>query len=497
MKTLSRRAFIKTTAVAAVGASLSVRSWARVIGANDKVRVAVVGLNGRGQTHLEYLSAIPDARVVAICDADTAVLARTIKKVGPDVRVFTDIRELLASPDIDAITVATPNHWHSLMGIWACQAGKDAYVEKPVSHNVWEGRQLLTAAAKYGRVVVGGMQIRSGDGMVEAVEWVRAGNLGKIKLARGLCYKRRPSIGLTVGPQPVPDTVNYNLWCGPSPLAPLRRKKLHYDWHWQWPTGSGDIGNQGVHQVDVARWFLGESGFPRHVLSVGGRLGYKDDGETPNTQAIWYDYASAPMIFEVRGLPKKAGDTTAAPAGLGGAEAAAAMANSMDRYRGIDIGNVIDCEGGSLLTDGYFAAKAVDRDGKVIREFKGEDRNMANFISVVRSRKMSELRAPITEAHVSSALCHLGNISHRVGHTAKIGEIQDAVRESPPLAETVDRVREHLAANKIDLEITPLTLGAPLAIDVAAEKFTGAMSDRANPLLTREYRAPFVVPRLA
>lgn len=497
MKTFSRRAFLKTTAIAAAGASLSVRSWGRVLGANDQVRVAVVGLNGRGKTHLEYLRAIPDARVVAICDADTAVLAHAIKSVGPDVRVFTDIRELLDSPDIDAITVATPNHWHSLMGIWACQAGKDAYVEKPISHNVWEGRQLLAAAAKYGRVVQGGMQIRSGDGMVEAVEWIRAGNLGKIKLARGFCYKRRQSIGLTVGPQQAPDTVNYNLWCGPSPLAPLRRKSLHYDWHWQWPTGSGDIGNQGVHQLDVARWFLGEAGFPRNVVSVGGRLGYKDDGETPNTQVTWYDYASAPLVFEVRGLPKKAGEPTSAPAGLTGAEAAGAMANTMDRFRGIDIGNVIECEGGALLTDGYFEAHAVDRDGKVVRKFKGEDRNMANFIAVVKSRKIADLRAPVSEAHPSSALCHLGNISHRIGKTAAMGEIQDAVRSDAGLSETVDRVREHIAANRIDLEVTPLTLGAALPIDAAAEKFTGPLAEKANPLLTREYRAPFVVPKLA
>lgn len=497
MKHLTRRSFIRNSALAAAGVALSARSWGRIVGANDDIRVAVVGLNGRGQSHLESLAKVRGVRLVAVCDVDTAVLAKNIAKLGSSVKTYTDIRELLASPDIDAITVATPNHWHSLMGIWACQAGKDVYVEKPVSHNVWEGRQLVAAAAKYGRVVQAGMQIRSGDGLVEAVNWVRAGNLGKITVARGFCYKRRQSIGLTTGPQHVPDTVNYNLWCGPSPLAPLRRKNLHYDWHWQWPTGNGDVGNQGVHQMDVARWFLGESGLPRFTLSVGGRFGYKDDGETPNTQIIFHDYATAPLIFEVRGLPAKPGSAVAVPAGLTGAEAAGAMAAVMDRYRGVDIGNVIDCEGGSVITDGYFVAKAFDRDGKLLKEFKGEDRHMANFIDVIRSRKTGDLRAPIGEAHVSGALCHLGNISYEVGRTTSPEGLNEAVKGNPTLSEVCGRVSEHLKVNAIDLATTPLTLGAPLTVDPAAERFTGDGSSAANALLRPEYRAPFVVPQLA
>jgi predicted dehydrogenase len=497
VKQITRRHFIRTSAIAAAGLTLSARSWGRVIGANGDVRVAVVGLNGRGQAHLESLAKIPGVRVVAVCDVDTAVLAKNIQKLGPGVKTHTDLHELLASPDIDAITVATPNHWHSLMGIWACQAGKDVYVEKPVSHNVWEGRQLVAAAAKYQRVAQAGMQIRSGDGLVEAVAWVRAGNLGRITAARGLCYKRRKSIGLTTGPQPVPDTVNYNFWCGPSPLAPLRRKSLHYDWHWQFPTGNGDVGNQGVHQMDVARWFLGESGLPRRTLSVGGRLGYRDDGETPNTLVIFHDYATAPLIFEVRGLPAKPGADPTVAAGLGGAEAAGAMAAVMDHYRGVDIGNVIECEGGSVVTDGYFNAKAFDRAGKLLKEFKGEDRHMDNFIDVVRSRKTAELRGPVSEGHVSSALCHLGNISHRIGHTTTQGEVREKIQGDAALAEACGRMLEHVAVNQVDFAQTPLTLGAPLALDPAAERFTGEGAATANALLTREYRAPFVVPSLA
>ena len=496
MKNLSRRTFLKTSALAAAGLSLAPRSWSRVIGANDDVRVAVVGLNGRGQTHLEYLAAVAGARVVAVCDVDTAVLARTIQKLGTGVRTYTDLRELLAASDIDAITIATPNHWHSLMGIWACQAGKDAYVEKPVSHNIWEGRQLVAAAAKYGRVVQAGMQIRSGEGLREAVDWVRAGHLGKITIARGFCYKRRQSIGLAAGPQPVPATVNYDRWCGPAPLAPVHRRQFHYDWHWQWPTGCGDIGNQGVHQLDVARWFLGEAGLPRGVISVGGRLGYQDDGETPNTQAVCFDYATAPLIFEVRGLPSRPGADPVIPPGTGGAEAAGLMAAVMDRYRGIDIGNVIECEGGAILTDGYFIARAVDHDGKLIREFKGEDRNMRNFIEVVRRRKTAELYAPVGEGHASSALCHLGNISHRVGRTTSPGELRERIAGHSGLAESCGRMFEHLHINQVDLDATPLTLGAALTWEESAQRFTGDGAASANPLLTRDYRAPYVVPAL-
>src|SRR5882672_7927555 len=225
MTHLTRRSFLKTSAIATAGVVLSARSWGQVAGANSDVRVAVAGLNGRGKNHLKSLSEIPGVRIVAICDVDTAVLEKTAKSLPGGVKTYTDILELLASPEIDAITVATPNHWHSLMGIWACQAGKDVYVEKPISHNIWEGRQLVAAAKKYDRVVQAGTQIRSGAGLQEAVAWIQAGNLGKITASRGFCYKRRDSIGKTSGEQPLPTTVNYDIWSGPKPMVPLHRKK--------------------------------------------------------------------------------------------------------------------------------------------------------------------------------------------------------------------------------------------------------------------------------
>ena len=494
MSPISRRTFIKSTAVVAAGATLPARSWGQLLGSNDDLRVAVIGLNGRGRNHLTSLAKITGVRVVALCDVDRAVLDRVKPSVNQgNVKTYTDVRELFAAPDVDAVTIATPNHWHSLAAIWAMQAGKDVYVEKPVSHEIWEGQQLVAAAKKYNRVIQAGMQIRSGEGLREAVEWVQAGHLGKITVARGFCYKRRDSIGTTTGPQPVPETLDYDLWSGPAPLVPPHRNTkngtVHYDWHWFWLYGNGDVGNQGIHQMDVARWFLGERGFPPRSLSIGGRLGYSDDGETPNTQVVIHEYSRAPLIFEVRGLPSKAGLS-----GTGADPRANSDTAGMDRYQGVSIGNVIDCEGGHVITKDYFKATAVDKKGNVVREFRGDDRHMQNFIDVVRSRKTAELYGPIEEGHLSSSLCHLGNISHRLGHATKAAELHDMVKHNAPLNEAYGRMHEHLAANKVNLAKTPLTLGIPLLIDPAAEHFTGPDAARANDMLKREYRAPFVVP---
>jgi predicted dehydrogenase len=516
MTPLTRRTFLKTSAIATAGVAFSARSWGQVTGANSDIRVAVVGVNdkgGRGGAHLNSLAKIPGVRIVAICDVDSGVLERVQKKLaanGTQVKTYVDVRELLTSPDVDAVTIATPNHWHALGAIWACQAGKDVYVEKPVSHNVWEGRQLVAAAKKYNRAVQCGTQIRSGDGLREAVEWVRAGNIGRITASRGFCYKRRDSIGKTEGPQAVPAEVNYDLWSGPAPLTPPRRNSakkgpIHYDWHWFWNYGNGDIGNQGIHQMDVARWFLGETNLPRHTFSIGGRLGYEDDGETPNTQVVIHDYKTAPLIFEVRGLPPMpvagkaaAADSDTPTVAIPGVTPAptAPGANTAGRYRGVTVGNVIDCEGGYVIVPSYTTAFAYDHEGKLLKEFKGSDNHMANFISVVRSRKMADLRGQIEEGHISSALCHVGNISHRLGQIAPAGMIMEKVKGDGLLAEAYGRMVEHLAINGVDLNKTRATVGAPLAINAKKEVFTGQFAAAGNPLLTREYRAPFVVPKV-
>jgi len=416
---------------------------------------------------------MPGVRLAALCDADTEVLEREAKRfrdVGKPMECYTDVRKVMENKDIDAVTTATPNHWHALITVWGCQAGKDVYVEKPISHNIWEGRKMIEAARKYGRIVQVGTGNRSNLALKEAFDWVREGNIGKIKIARGLCYKSRPSIGKVEGPQAIPASVNYDLWCGPAADGPLMRKRLHYDWHWVWPTGNGDLGNQGIHQMDLVRWALGKPGIAPKTISVGGRLGYVDDGETPNTQFVVHDYGDVMLIFEVRGLPDKPGS------------------KEMDKYRGQSVGHVIECEGGYLA-----GTTAYDKDGRELRKFseKGET-HYQNFIRAVRSRKSSDLNADILEGHLSTALCHTGNISYRLGKQAGPGEIREALKADKAATETLGRLEEHLAVNNVNLSTTKATLGAFLRFDPKTERFID--NKKANELLGREYRKPFVVP---
>ena len=487
MNKIPRRQFIRNSLLAAAAfktwplvAQSSVKP--RIIGANDDIRVAVVGFNGRGKNHIEAFSKMKGTRLVALCDVDSAVLGKELKlatDAGQKVEGYTDIRKLLENKDIDVVTFATPHHWHALGAIWTAQAGKDVYVEKPASHDVWEGRKMIEAARKYNRIMQVGAQCRSSVGLQEAIAWLREGHLGKIIRARGLCYKRRDSIGKTTGPQPIPETVNYDLWCGPAPLDPPRRNSkkngsIHYEWHWFWEYGNGDIGNQGIHQMDIARWALGEPEISPRVISVGGRLGYDDDGVTPNTQIAFHDYKAAPLIFEVRGLP------------------AANNSTRMDDYHGAGIGVVVDCEGGSIVIPSYTKAIVRDKDGKEIKTYEAGGDHFANFIQAVRSRRTSDLHADIAEGHISSALCHTGNISYRLGKPLSLEAIRDAAKADRDLAEGLGRMEEHLVANKVDLHQTPLTLGAVLNVNPKTERFTN--NDQANQLLTREYRKPFVVP---
>jgi hypothetical protein len=318
------------------------------------------------------------------------------------------------------------------------------------------------------------MQCRSSVGLQEAIAWLQAGNLGKIIRARGLCYKHRPSIGLAGGEQPVPATVDYDLWCGPAPKHPLMRKRLHYDWHWVWETGNGDVGNQGIHQMDIARWVLGEKEISPRVISIGGRLGYEDDGTTPNTQIIFHDYPAAPLIFEVRGLTHSA------------------SSQKMDNYHGAEIGVVVDCEGGSMVIPSYTKAIIYDKAGKEIKTYEAGGNHFENFLQAIRSRKHTDLRGDILEGHISSALCHTGNISYRLGKSMQPEELRDTVKNNSDLAESLGRMEEHLTANTVDLKKTPLTLGANLKMNPATERFIG--DAKADTLLTREYRSGFAVP---
>ena len=489
MSNFTRRSFMKSTIAAGAGIMLAGPN-SHVRGANNDIRFAVVGTGGQGGGHIGYFNGKEGVNVVALCDADADHVNKRAddleKKTGRKIRRYVDVRELLDDKSIDAISSATPNHWHSLVTIWACQAGKDVYIEKPVSHNVWEGRKMVEAARKYNRIVQTGTQKRSDGGLVEAFKYIKEGKMGAIKWSRGFCYKGRGpgTNGIvygTNGPTSPPASVDYSLWCGPAEMKPLRRKSLHYKWHWMWNTGNGDLGNQGIHEVDLARWALGgDEKLAPTVMSIGGRVGCEgtgDTGETANTHIIYLGYKPAPLIFEVRGLPRKKGD------------------RSMDNFRGTRVGICVQCE------DGYFVGGAgggwaFTNDGEKIQQFRGGGGggHHQNFIDAVRSRKVSDLNADILKGHISSALCHMGNVSHRVGKTASVDEIKKAIADNADMMDSFDRMLEHLKANEVNLEATPLTLGPMLTMNPDTEKFTGEHSDWANMYIKRNYREPFVVP---
>ncbi|MBZ0152576.1 MAG: Gfo/Idh/MocA family oxidoreductase [Planctomycetes bacterium] len=482
--TTTRRSFLRRSSASLLALSGARSLFGQDPAAGPVVRIACVGLNSRGKDHIEGFRRLPGARVVALVDVDSEVLGREVRRFtdrGEKVLAFADVRRVLERDDVDAISIATPNHWHALMGIWACQAGKDVYVEKPVSHDLWEGRQLVRAARKYGRIVQAGTQCRSSQGIAAGIAWVQAQNLGRIELVRGLCYKPRPSIGKTNGPVPVPASVDYDLWCGPAPKLPLRRQNLHYDWHWDFATGNGDLGNQGIHQMDLARWVLGATGLPKRTRSLGGRLGYDDDGNTPNTQVVLHDYDQAPLLFEVRGLPHD----RAAQAGDWG--------KGMDKLHDTRIGVLVHCEGGVLRIPDYTRAIAYDAAGKEIRRFEGSSDHYANFLAAVQSRQVADLHADIEQGHLSSALCHLGNLSQQCGAPATQAAVAAAVAGDAALHEATTRMLTHLAANGVDLDRTPLSLGPWLDVDAAHERVGGDAAARQR----GSYRDGFVVPEIA
>jgi predicted dehydrogenase len=486
---MHRRQFIGTTLGAAAAAGMVWSS--RASAANDvaDIRVAQIGFRGQGSGHINNLG----KHVVALCDVDEEVLdnkARELKeKHNLTVDKYADYRKLLERKDIDAVSIATPNHTHALIAIAATQAGKDVYVEKPVSNNIWEGRQLAAAARKYGRVIQCGTQSRSSQSLKDAAAWVQAGELGPIRYALGTCYKPRPSIGKSDTAFKFPSTIDRDLWIGPAADEAFYRpaknsqggKNPHYDWHWDFNTGAGDLGNQGIHQMDIARWFLGESGLAPQVFSVGARVGYDDAGNTPNTQIVWQGYEKAPLLFEVRGLPRA---ERFQKQGWGG---------NMDRFRGSGVGVIVQCENGYVVVPSYSDAVAYDNQGKVLKEWHGGNGHHDNWLEAVAAHDPKRLNAEVQEGHLSSALCHTGNVSYRLGAKTPTNEIADRLAGNELLAASFDRMLGHLRANGVDVDgDAVLTMGEWLELDPATEKFVG--NEKANELRTRVYRKPFVVP---
>jgi predicted dehydrogenase len=493
MRAIDRRLFLNESALLAATASIlsqeraEGRPEAREAGkAGEKLRVAVVGVGGQGNSHVNGFSGRLGCEVTVICDADSARIKPAMESArarqgGQEPRYVQDVRKVVEDKDIDVISIATPNHWHALIAIWAMQNGKHVYVEKPVSHNVVEGRRIVDFARKHAKVCQTGTQSRSSKGMRDAIAFLHAGKLGKVKLARGLCYKLRGSIGNT-GKGAPPSTLDYNLWCGPASNGPMKRARLHYDWHWVWEYGNGDLGNQGIHEMDKARWGLGKDHLPRSVQSVGGRFGYKDDGETANTQIIDFDYGDCRLVFEVRGLrsespyPGKASPKSVGP---------------KDRYPGY-VGNIWYGEEGYLVCPSYTGGIAYSKDGEVLQKFSGSGDHFGNFIEAVRAGKPSLLNADILEGHLSSAMCHLGNISYRLGEQASYKEKAEWF-EHADAARALESTAKHLASHGVALDEVKWGKGPKLELDTKAERFI--KNDEANKMLVREsYRKGFELP---
>lgn len=419
----NRRKFI-----IAAGSTIIAHAITGKASANDRIRVAVLGVNGRGQDHIAGFQGLPEAEVAVLCDPDRNVVAGRAaefeKKYGKKVETEVDLRKVFERKDIDAVSIATPNHWHALATIWACQAGKDVYVEKPGAHNIYEGRKMVEAAHKYKRIVQHGVQLRSSEALQEAVGLLRKGVIGNVYMARGLVYRWRPSIGKKPS-EPVPAHLDYDLWTGPAQQRPFSQRLVHYNWHWHWDYGNGDVGNQGIHETDMCMWGL-DVGLPERVTAMGDKFLFDDDKETPELMTSLYHYPKQKKMiqFEVRHW-------------------------CTNNEEGVGVGNIFYGSEGYMLVKGYDSYEVYlgqKREKGPAKKAGGN--HYANFIKAVKSRNTSDQNGPVETAHLSSALAHLGNIAYR--------------------------------------------LGRQLQFDPVKEKFI--KDEQANKMITRKYRAPFVVP---
>ncbi len=453
----SRRRFFLGAATAAAAA--------RVWGANDRVNVAIVGLGGRGSNHLSIYSKLPEARVVGLCDVDQAARekaqATLLKNTGEKAKEFEDMRQAFADSEVQAVSIATPNHWHALAAIWAMRAGKDVYGEKPACYNIYEGQKMLEVARSTNRMLQIGSQHRSTPFKMRAMEMLHGGLIGDIYLAKGLCFKRRASIGHQPD-SPTPAGVNWDMFLGPAPMRPFNALRFKYNWHWFWDTGNGDIGNQGVHEIGIARWGLKDPQWPDAAYAQGGKYAYQDDQETPNTLLASYKYGPQELVFEVRGLLTGAEGTPVARKAVAPAAGATAPPTSApiktvpSKGAPLDVmvGNLFyGSEGWAAMSDQGFQAFKGESNELVADERPehgaGSDAtslHMQNFLAACRSRNYKDLHDEIGNAYLSAGLCHLANISYRTGRR---------------------------------LTLTP---GPKFANDPEADK-----------LLTRNYREPYVV----
>ncbi|MEI6235986.1 MAG: Gfo/Idh/MocA family oxidoreductase [Planctomycetota bacterium] len=435
----------------------------------DVIRMAFAGVRGRGSDLMKEWAKMKDVQIVAIADPDENVLGKAMKVAadagGQKPAYEKDIRKILDDKSIDAVVVATPNHWHSLASIWALQAGKHVYCEKPISHNYWEGARLVEAAKKYNRVCVTGTQRRSSAAIASAIAYMQAGKLGRVKVGRGIYYGKRASIGKKPDAA-VPVGVDYNLWQGPAAEHAFNPNRFHYEWHWNWEYGGGDLANNGVHYLDVIRWGLNKNELPKRSLSLGGRYLFNDDGVTPNTQLAWYDYGDCQMMCEIRNFVS-------------------------EPYRVEKPGVIFECENGYLVADGTTHA-AFDLKWNKIETFTGGSDHYRRFIDACKKGSLDTPENHISQGHLTTAVCHIGNISYRTAEERPFDGAESLFKDNPTLAEAYGRLTEHLTKSNVDLKTEKIRIGKALEFDAKTETFPG--DAKATALLRREYRAPFSVP---
>ena len=484
MNKVSRRRFLKTAAATSVVFPLftigGTKSSGRVLGANEAIRVGVAGIHGQGNAHIDQYLGLQDVQVTYLIDPDRSLFESRSQKIrdrgGNQPTCVQDIRQALEDKNLDAVSIAAPNHWHSLLAIWACQAGKDVYVEKPLSHNITEGRRCVEAARRYKRIVQHGTQQRSSESRAGEIAAVQSGKYGKLLVSKGYCCKPRWSIGRKEAGPP-PANLDFNLWLGPAADQPYHGNLVHYNWHWFWDFGNGDIGNQGIHEVDVARWAIPGATLPAKVWSLGGRFADRDQGQTPNMQMAVYEYGDVRLVFEVRGLVDTNPHTQAV---------------SPFKFK---------------VLNEYYTDQGVIANGKFYPNGGGEPQPLAkfdvrvtpggawgSFLHAVRTRQVSDCNADVEVGHLSCCLVHAANASYRLGVNVPFRKNSQALGDNREVVESFRNLTENLQGVGIQLQESEYRLGRMLTLDPQAERFVGDGADEANAFLTRDYRKPFVVP---
>jgi predicted dehydrogenase len=475
-KTTRRRFLKKSLAAMATITIAGTKSSGRVLGANDTIRVGVAGIHGQGSAHIEQYLGLDGCQITHLIDPDSSLFGSRSQKIkekwGTAPRCFQDVREALNDQNLDAISIATPNHWHSLMTIWACQAGKDVYVEKPLSHNMTEGRRCVEAARTHKRIVQHGTQQRSSTGRANEIAAVQSGKYGTLLVSKGYCCKPRWSIGHKPPATP-PAELDFNLWLGPASEQPYHANLVHYNWHWFWDFGNGDIGNQGIHELDVARWAIKGATRPGKVWSLGGRFADGDQGQTPNMQMAVFEYGDVLLVFEVRGLVDKPAD-------------------SPFKFK---VANEY------YTTEGMIAnRKFYPRDGGPPQDLDQFDVKVApggpwgSFLQAVRSRNVADCNADVELGHHSCSLIHAANASYRLGEMVPFDTNSKTLGDNREVVETFENITRNLAGVGVMLDGASYQLGRTLTLDAQTERFNGDGAEQANAFLTRNYRAPFVDP---